>query len=417
LVFESLGRIASRNADLNAFITVLETSARVAAAQADDELAAGIDRGPLHGIPVALKDLFHVRGVPTTAGSKVLADFIPDCDSEVARRLAAAGAVVVGKTNLHEIAYGITSGNPHYGPVRNPCDPARIPGGSSGGSAAAVADGMCLMAMGTDTGGSIRIPASYCGLVGFKPTYGRVSREGIVPLGFSLDHAGPIATTVRDCAATFAALTGDAFEETPVRGVRIGLPENFYFDRVLPEVISAVHRAARTAQSLGAEVIPVRVPDMDMINATARAILLAEAAAAYEPWRDRRDDFGPDVRALLDQGRLLPAVTYVNAQRARRAQRREFARVWEQVDFLFTPTTPITAPLIGETTIDLLGEPEDVRMASTRFVRAINLLGLPALSMPCGKDDLGLPIALQIIAPAGDDSALLNVGAALEGGL
>jgi aspartyl-tRNA(Asn)/glutamyl-tRNA(Gln) amidotransferase subunit A len=418
LVFEALGCIAASNLGLRAFITVLETSAQVAAAQADDELAAGIDRGPLHGIPVALKDLFHVRGVPTTAGSKVLADFIPDRDSEVTRRLTAAGAVIVGKTNLHEIAYGITSSNPHYGTVRNPWDTDRIPGGSSGGSAAAVADGMALMAMGTDTGGSIRIPASYCGLVGFKPTYGSVSREGIVPLGFSLDHAGPITATVRDCAVTWAALTDAATaEDSSIRGVRVGVPENFYFDRVQPEVASAVLRAARTAQSLGAEVVSVRVPDMDFINATARAILLAEAAAAYEPWRDRRAEFGPDVRALLDQGRLLPAVTYVNAQRARRRHRREFARLWEQIDFLFTPTTPITAPRIGETTVEILGEREDVRMASTRLVRAINLLGVPALSMPCGADNLGLPIGLQIVGPAGEDAALLRFAAAVEGGL
>ncbi len=422
LVFESLAHIARRDADVNAFITVMETSARVAAAQADAELAEGCDRGPLHGVPVAVKDLFDVHGVPTTAGSKILKDYIPHTDSEVVRRLIAAGAVIIGKTNLHEIAYGITSTNPHYGAVRNPIDPERIPGGSSGGSAAAVRDGMVAMAMGTDTGGSIRIPASFCGIAGFKPTYGRVSREGVVPLGFSLDHVGPLARTVRDCAATFAVI-GDArdFAIPPagvsIRGVRVGIPENFYFDRVRPVVAHEVRAAAHAAEQLGAIVIPVRVPDTEPVNATARAILLAEASAAYEPWRAKRDHFGADVRELLDQGRLLPATAYINAQRARRAQRRAFARIWKSVDCLFTPTTPTTAPRIGETTVEIGGEAEDVRMASTRLVRAINLLGLPAVSIPCGTDSGGLPIGLQIMAAPFDDARLLRIAAAIEDAL
>ncbi len=422
LVFESLAHIARRDADLNAFITVMETSARVAAAQADAELANGRDRGPLHGIPVALKDLFDVHDVPTTAGSKVLSDYVPHTDSEVVRRLTAAGAVIVGKTNLHEIAYGITSTNPHYGTVRNPIDPERIPGGSSGGSAAAVRDGMVAMAMGTDTGGSIRIPASFCGVTGFKPTYGRVSRDGIVPLGFSLDHAGPLARTVRDCAATFAAI-GNAHdlkippEGVSIRGVRIGMPENFYLERVRTVVAHEIRAAAHAAEQLGAVVVPIRVPDIEAMNATARVILLAEASAAYEPWRAKREQFGADVRALLDQGRLLPATAYINAQRARRAQRREFARIWKSVDCLFTPTTPTTAPLIGDTTVEIGGETEDVRMASTRMVRAINLLGVPAVSIPCGTDSGGLPVGLQITAAPFDDARLLRIAAALEDAL
>ncbi len=422
LVFESLAHIARRDEEINAFITVMETSARVAATQADEELAAGQDRGPLHGIPVALKDLFDVHGVPTTAGSKILTDYVPHTDSEVVRRLTTAGAVIVGKTNMHEIAYGITSTNPHFGPVHNPLDLDRIPGGSSGGSAAAVQDGMVAMALGTDTGGSIRIPASFCGVAGFKPTYGRISRDGVIPLGFSLDHVGPLARTVRDCAATFAAIAGEPGIEIPpadvsIRGLRIGLPENFYFDRIRPWVDGAVRQAAQTAESLGAVVIPIRVPDIAAMNATARVILLAEASAAYEPWRAKRDQFGSDVLALLDQGRLVPATAYVNAQRARRAQRREFARIWKTVDCLFTPATPITAPLIGEPAVEIGGEAEDVRMASTRMVRALNLLGVPAISIPCGSDRRGLPIGLQIIAPWFEDNRLLRVAAAVEDAL
>ncbi|MGE5486511.1 MAG: amidase [bacterium] len=422
LTLDALARIAARGQELSAFITVTDAGARLAAERADEELAAGRDRGPLHGIPVALKDLFDVAGIPTTAGSNVLAGNIPRTHSVVARRLIDAGAVIVGKTNMHEIAYGITSQNPHYGPVLNPYDPRRIAGGSSGGSAVAVGEGMAFAAMGTDTGGSIRIPASYCGVVGFKPTYDTVSRDGVVPLGFSLDHAGPMARTVRDCAAVLQVIAAGPALDVPGHGVslaglRVGVPEDYYFDRVQPEVAAAVRSAASVAKGLGAEVLGVRVPDIAAMNATARLILLVEASAAYEPWRGRREDFGDDVLALLDQGRLVAATDYVNAQRARRAQKREFARVWDRVDCLFTPTTPITAPLAGELLVDIEGELEDVRIASTRLVRAFNLLGLPALSMPCGFDSRGLPIGLQIVGPAREDARVLRVGAALEDAL
>lgn len=419
LTLEALARIAARGEELSAFIAVTGAGARVAADKADEELAAGRDRGPLHGIPVALKDLFDVAGVPTTAGSKVLAGYIPRTHSVVARRLIEAGAVVVGKTNMHEIAYGITSRNPHFGAVLNPYDPRRVAGGSSGGSAVAVSEGMAFAAMGTDTGGSIRIPASYCGVAGFKPTYNTVSRDGVVPLGFSLDHAGPMARTVRDCATVLSVVAAEpAFDIAgrghSLAGLRVGVPENFYFDRVRPGVAAAVRSAARAAESLGAEVLGVRVPDIAAMNATARLILLVEASAAYEPWRGRREDFGEDVLALLDQGRLVAATDYVNAQRARRAQKREFARVWNSVDCLFTPTTPVTAPLAGDLLVDIEGDLEDVRIASTRLVRAFNLLGLPALSLRCGYDSHGLPIGLQIIGPAREDARVLRVGAALE---
>lgn len=419
LVRRALARITARNLDLNAFIAVTEASARLAAENADAELAAGRDRGPLHGIPVALKDLIHVAGVPTTAGSKVLKQCVPDRDAEVVRRLEHAGAVIVGKTNMHEIAYGITSNNPHYGPVRNPRDLRRIAGGSSGGSAAAVTDGMVLAALGTDTGGSIRIPASFCGVVGYKPTYNLVSREGVVPLGWTLDHVGPLASTVRDCAAVTAAIAGlppDFIprEDASLRGVRIGLPENFYFECVWREVAEAVRRAARKAESAGAVIVPVKVPDIEAVNAMARVILLAEAATAWEPWREERHEFGADVIALLDQGRLIPATDYINAQRVRRRCRAEFARIWKQVDCLFTPTTPTTAPRIGEHDLKIDDRMQDVRIATTRFVRGINLLGIPAVSLPCGLDAIGLPIGLQILASGGQDQKVLNIAAGLE---
>jgi len=430
LVEEALERIARLQPKLNAFITVMEESARAAARRADAELARGVDRGPLHGIPIAVKDVFCTKAVRTTCGAKIFADHVPDLDAAVVERLAAAGAVLVGKTNMHELAYGITSTNPHFGAVRNPWDTERIPGGSSGGSGAAVAASLVFMAMGSDTGGSIRIPAAYCGTVGLKPTFGRVSRFGVMPLDFSLDHMGPLTRSVRDAAVTLNALAGydprdDTSSRQPVedyvpdegariRDVRIGLPENFYFDRVDPEAVGAVRRMAETAESLGARVVPVRVPDIGALNTVGRVILLAEAAAAMEPYLDRRADFGRDVLALLDQGRLLAATDYIQAQRLRRMMQREFRAVWKQADCLFTPTTATAAPRIGQAIVEIDGQPEDVRLASTRLVRAINVLGLPALSMPCGMNSEGLPLGLQITARPFQEALILRVGAALE---
>jgi len=430
LLEECLERIAALNPALCAFITVTEESARASARQADRELARGLDRGPLHGIPVAVKDVFLTRGVRTTAGSPLFADYIPDHDAAAVERMVQAGAVLVGKTNMHELAYGITSANPHFGVVRNPHDPARIPGGSSGGSAVAVASGMALAALGSDTGGSIRIPAAFCGVVGLKPTYGRVSRFGMLPLSFSMDHAGPITSSVRDAGLVLNAIAGfdsrdPASSSFPVEdylpagegsldGVRIGLPENFYFERVTPEARQAVERGAELAGQHGAHVQPVRVPDVDAVNTIGRVLLLAEAAAALTPYLPERASFGDDVRALLDQGRLIPATGYVNAQRLRRIQQEEFRLLWRRVDVLLTPTVPLGAPKIGETAVEIEGRVEDVRLAATRLVRGMDVLGLPALTLPCGLDSNGMPLGLQIIAPEFREAALLRVAAAVE---
>jgi len=420
----------ARTGSLNAFITVMEESARARARQADEELARGLDRGPLQGIPVAVKDVFCTKGVRTTCGSKVFADHVPDHDAAVVEKLAEAGAVLIGKTNMHELAYGISSSNPHFGVVRNPRDVERIPGGSSGGSGAAVASGMVFMALGSDTGGSIRIPASFCGTVGLKPTFGRVSRYGVMPLDFSLDHMGPLTRSVRDAAVTLEALAGfDPRDDTSSRepvpnylppedpslgGLRIGLPENFYFDGLDPAVAAAVRRMAQTAESLGARVTGVRVPDIAALNTISRIILYAEASALMEPYLARREQFGADVLALLEQGRFLPATDYVNAQRLRRIKQQEFRAVFKQVDLLLTPTTPTAAPRIGQTTLEIDGHLEDVRLASTRLVRGINALGLPALSMPCGLDRQGLPLGMQIIGRPFEEALILRVAAALE---
>ena len=289
---------------------------------------------------------------------------------------------------------------------------------------------MAFMAMGSDTGGSIRIPASFCGTVGLKPTYGRVSRYGVLPLGYSLDHMGPLTRSVRDAALALNAIAGHdprdrtssrhptvdylPDEECSIRGLRIGFPDTFFFERLHEDVDSAVRGAIARAESLGALIAPVRLPDMEALNAVARMILLAEAAAVAEAFAERRDQIGPDVLALLDQGRLVPATDYINAQRLRRKMRAEFNQVWQEVDCLIVPATPTPAPRIGDTTIRLAGRDEDVRLATTRLVRGVNALGLPALSMPCGISGEGLPIGLQIIGPAFEEALLLRVGAALE---
>ena len=426
----SLDRIAKLDGKLNAFITVMEESALAQARKADKELTGRKDRGPLHGIPVAVKDIFSTKGVRTTGGSKIYVDHVPDYDAAVVEKLEQAGAVLVGKTNLHELAYGITSSNPHFGVVRNPWDLERIPGGSSGGSGAAVAAGMVFLAMGSDSGGSIRVPASFCGTVGLKPTFGRVSRYGVMPLDFSLDHMGPLTRSVRDAALALQVLAGqdprdDTTSAHPVpnylppkkvslKGIRIGWPENFFFDRVDREIALSVKLMAEAAEDLGATMMPVRVPDMAAVNAIARVVLLAEASALMEPFLKQRDNFGPDVLALLDQGRLLSATDYINAMRLRRVEQQKFQQLWKQVDCIFTPTTPIVAPKIGQTTVHIGEQGEEARLASTRLVRGINLLGLPALSVFCAFNHEGLPFGLQLIGRPFDEATILRVGAALE---
>ncbi len=430
LTEEAFARIRALNPRLNAFLTLMEETAAVQAARADDELSIGIDRGPLHGIPVAVKDVFETHGIRTTCGSKLFASYVPERDAAVVEKLHAAGAVLTGKTSMHELAFGITSNNPHFGPVRNPWNPEHIPGGSSGGSGAAVASRMVFMAMGSDTGGSIRVPAAYCGCVGLKPTFGRVSRYGVMPLDFTLDHMGPLTRSVRDAAVVLEAIAGpDPRDETcaaeppgpcvpeenpSLEGLRVGWPENYYFDRVAPEMEQAARQAAEACGRAGAEIVPVRMPDLNAYNLVARVIVQSEAAALMERYLDRRELFGADVLALLEQGRLLSATDYLNAQRLRRMMQREFHGIWNHCDCLLTPCTPTGAPRLGATTIAVGPEEEDVRLASTRLVRAVNLLGLPALSAPCGFTAQRLPLGIQIIGQAFEEALVLRVGQAIE---
>lgn len=430
LVEESLKRIAERDGELNAFITVTSDPAREEARLLDAELSAGRDRGPLHGIPIAYKDLFFTKGVLTTNGSKLFADFVPDYDAAVVEKLRAAGAISMGKLNMHELAYGVTSTNPHHGAVRNPHALDHVPGGSSGGSGAAVASGMVFMAMGSDTGGSIRIPASYCGTVGLKATFGLVSRFGAFPLGLTLDHMGPLTRTVEDAAITLEAITGyDSRDNSTVRravpafrpnhgsslkGVMIGVPRNFFTESVSAPVLDMFRRYCEESERAGARLVDVTVPDVAALNVIARTVLFGEAAAVLGPHLHRRDEIGEDVMALLDQGRLQPATDYINAQRIRFAMQQEWSALFRGFDVLITPATPITAPKIGQRTVDIDGKTEDTRLATTRFLRGINVLGLPAISLPAGTDGAGLPLGLQLVGKPYDEARLLQIAAALE---
>ena len=426
-----LARIEKQNPALNAYLTLLPETALEQAREAERAITAGQYRGPLDGIPVSVKDLFYTRGVRTTAGSKLFADFVPDHDATVVERLRRAGAVLLGKTNLHELAYGITSNNPHFGPIRNPWRRSQIPGGSSGGSGAAVAASLCSASMGSDTGGSIRIPAAYCGVVGLKPTFDRVSLYGVIPLAWSLDTAGPLTRTVWDAAAMLGAIAGpDPREESAatapvsdylgqigqgVRGLVVGVAENYFFDGLSPDVELAVRAALKTLEELGARLEPVRLPGITAATDLALLILLVEAAALHQKHlHSRRQEIGADVRALLAQGECIVATDYVNAQRARRRFMAELEAVFQNVAVLVMPTTSITAPAIGKTSVLVNGQPQDVRLASTRLLRAWNLAGVPVLSMPCGFDHSGLPIGLQIVGRAFDEATVLRVGYAYE---
>ncbi len=431
LITGRLRLIAELNPQVNAFITLTADAALAAARDADAELATGHDRGPLHGIPVAHKDLFATRGVRTTGGSLIYQDWIPSFDAALVNQLALAGCISLGKLNLHELAYGVTSQNEHFGGVKNPWDLARIPGGSSGGSGVAVALGFVDCGSGTDTGGSIRIPASYCGVAGIKPTYGRVSMYGCLPLARSLDHMGPLARTIRDCALILNAIAGyderdstskpmpaEDFLPPPgpisLSGLRIGLPTSFYFNRADPQVVAAVHAMAGIAQSAGATLVDVDVPDILALNQACLTVQLPESLHSIDPHGTRAHLLGRAPRPALERGRTVTAIDYLNAITAIDRFRAEFAELFTRCDALFVPTTPITAPLIGAETVTIDGEEEDTRMASTRLMRGANALGLPALSMPSGFSDAQLPMGLQIMGPLWQEARILKIAAALE---
>jgi aspartyl-tRNA(Asn)/glutamyl-tRNA(Gln) amidotransferase subunit A len=420
-----LRRIDAHDARLNSFITITSDHALTQARAADAELTRGVRRGPLHGIPLALKDLYDTAGIRTTAGSTFFADRIPDTDARAVTLLYQAGAVLLGKLNMHEWALGVTNINPHYGPSRNPWDPSRITGGSSGGAAAALAAGLCMGALGSDTGGSIRIPASLCGIVGLKPTFGRVSLQGVIPLSWNLDHAGPMARTVTDAALLLQAIAGYdpddpvsvalpvdhllATINAGVTGWRIALATDAHFGEADPEVISAVRRAATVFEELGARVEAVDL-SQGREAAQMNALMTTSDAAAFhrDRLRDHPHRFGADVLARMERGAQFTSTEYILARRFQSEWRRRLERFFDQFDLLLTPATPITAPVI-----EGLDSIEAARQL-TRCTAPFNLAGLPALSLPCGLSAAGLPIGLQIVAAPWNEARVLRAGRAFE---
>ena len=416
-----LERIERLNPRLNAYLTVLAEEALAQARRAEQEIARRKWRGPLHGIPVAVKDNIETAGVRTTAGSKILAAYLPSQDAPVVARLRAAGAILLGKTHLHEFAYGVTSENVHYGPARNPHDSGRIPGGSSGGSAIAVAAGLCAAAVGTDTGGSIRIPAALCGVTGFKPAFGSLPMEGIVPLCRSLDHVGPIARTVEDAAMVYAVMRGEKpapLESAGKRGrMRVGWPRDYFFERLAPEVARALEDARQLLRSRGVEFVDVALSLLNAANQATLPIALAEAyqyhrEAGYFP--ERAAEYSEDVRTRLERGAGITAADYLDALAACRRSQEEFRQCGEHLDALLVPTVPVVAPRIGEASIHLAGVQEEVRAALLRLCRPANLWGVPAISIPCGATAAGLPIGMQCIGFEGREAILFRLAQKFE---
>jgi aspartyl-tRNA(Asn)/glutamyl-tRNA(Gln) amidotransferase subunit A len=413
-----LARAQATNPSINAFITLLPELALDQAQRVDALVRVGADPGPLAGVPVAIKDLADVAGVPTTSGGHPRYHHTPDATAPVVQRLIDAGAVIVGKTNLHEFAYGVTSINPHFGPVRNPWDRSRIPGGSSGGSAAALAAGLAAGALGTDTGGSIRIPASLCGIVGLKPTYGLVPVEGITPLSWTLDHVGPMASTVRDAAVMFAAMAAQPLPPVPtgnLTGLTVGVPRRFFWEQLAGEVASLADGALAVLKDRGAAVHDVDVQYAELAGSAVAIIISVEAASIHDSrLRLSRAAFGEDVRVRLERGFFVPAVDYLQALAAREFVTRFFEASLRLVDVLVMPTTPVAAsPINGEG-----NSPSERSLAMslqlTRLTNPFNLTGLPALSVPCGFTREGLPVGLQIVGRRHDEATVLRVGEAYQ---
>jgi aspartyl-tRNA(Asn)/glutamyl-tRNA(Gln) amidotransferase subunit A len=430
-----LTRIETLNPRLNAFITVTPELALAQAKQAERELFAPRgrkgrnDRGPLHGIPISLKDNIYNAGIRTTAGSKILKDFIPKQDAVVVTQLKHAGAVILGKTNMHEFAYGITSENPHYGPVRNPWDLARIPGGSSGGSAAAVASGLGYGSVGTDTGGSIRVPAALCGIVGLKPFLGRVSTQDVVPLSTRLDCVGPLARTTRDVALLLEPILVHGKREPSLnslwkpakksRAFRLGIPKDFFDDLVSGDVRGVFQDALRAFQKLGAKLKDVSIPLLKETETAGNQIAWAEATHYHQQagwFPARSSEYGEDVRTRLEMGAKVSATAYLESLELRDKfiQQLHLTMADNSVHAIIAPTTPITAPLIGAETISLNGANHSTRSLLLRHNRPANLAGVPALSLPCGFTPSGLPVGLQLIGASSGEHLLLRIAHTFE---
>ncbi len=417
-----LARIEALNPQLNAFITLTTESALAEAQAATDAVMRGDELGPLHGIPLALKDLFDVRGVPTTAGSPLMTDNVAQDDAFVTKQLRNAGAIFLGKLNMHEWALGVTNINPHFGPARNPWDTTRITGGSSGGSAAAMAAGLCVGTLGSDTGGSIRIPASLCGVVGLKPTYGRISTRGVIPLSWSLDHVGPMGRCVDDVALLFSVIDGydvadpycclarETASRTTQHALRIGMPDAYFFSDLHPDTERAYRAALKTIGELGYTLIEVALPNFEISEKASSKILLADAAAYH---RDRiareADRIGEDVLTRLRWGTEVSGVEYAVARRTQIEWQRKLAMLFDTIDVLIIPATPQPATPIED------ADPLALSKGNlTRFTRMFNLTGNPALVLPGGFTTESLPVGLQIVGAHWGEEVILQVARAYE---
>ena len=426
-----LSRIEALEPALNSFITLLPEQAMAAARQAEGEIQAGRYRGPLHGIPLGLKDVYYVKGVRNTSGTRVFDDFVPDFDCTIAARFKDAGAILLGKLNLHQLAYGPTGENPDYGHMHNPWNTELISGGSSGGSASAAASGECTITMGTDTGGSIRIPSALCGLAGLKPTYGLLSRYGITVLCWTLDHPGPMTRTVEDCALVLnalagydpndpasanvtvpdyaAALTGD------VRGLRVGVPKEYFEVPVDTQVEQAVRKAIDVLGELGATVTEVSWPMYCYSAPISTAILMAEASAYHGNLvRTQGPQLYPPVRVRIEAGMFISGAEYIQAQRARALFVRQSRDLLREVDILAGPTEPITAHKIGATQVNVGDTTMGSIPALTQYTRPSNLTGFPTITVPCGFSDDGLPIGLQLAGRPFDEETVLRAAHSYE---
>lgn len=427
-----LARIGAVDDELRAYISVNEDEALQVARAAEQMLMVGHRLGPLHGIPVALKDNIQVGGGVTTAGSKILSDWVPTEDATVTARLKGAGAVIIGKTNMHEFAWGGTTANPHHGVARNPWDTGRFPAGSSGGSGAAVAARTCYGALGTDTGGSIRLPSAVNGVVGLRPTIGRVSNHGVIPLAWSMDTVGPMTRTVADCAVMFNVIAGHDPRDSGsaavptvdytadlalgAEGLRIGVIPDYFFTHLQPAVYKAVQAALDVLRAAGMVVREVKADNIHGNISAQLTVESCEPSTYHQRWlRERPQDYGADVRSLLELGEIQLATHYIQALRYRSLLRAEFLDAFKSVDVFVCPTLPFTATEVGATTVVIEdGVEEDMLSAIMQFTGVPSLTGLPSLNVPCGFDSDGLPIGMQIIGRPFDEAMVLRVGAAYQ---
>ncbi|WP_078409056.1 amidase [Priestia abyssalis] len=421
LTAKLLERIEKIEPSLNAFITVLADDAMKEAERAEQELLAGNVRSPLHGVPIAIKDIFETKNRVTTAGSKIFEYWKPDRDAVVIQRLKEAGAIIIGKTNLHEFAMGATTENPHYGPTRNPWNLNKIPGGSSGGSAAAVAAGMCYGALGTDTGGSIRLPAAICGIVGLKPTYDLVSRKGCVPLSWTFDHIGPMTRTVEDSAIMLRVLAEQDqlrktdismdFNKEQIKGVRIGIVHEYFFEQMDHEMKEIVEQAIRKLSELGAEIVEINLSGIAEALEAQKMISKSEAYSFHESMFTKYPEmYGDDSNIRLSSGRAVTASEYLHAQKVRKQFIQSTLEAMSECDVMLTPTNTIIPYDIGT-----IGPEQSIPNIFNLGRTPIgNFLGFPALNVPCGFTREQLPVGMQLIGKPYSEGLLLEVGHVYE---